>query len=95
MILTVNDFSTGEAKFSATLTNLGIQSGRIYAEMSGSFMPSLPIERGKIYRIGITDIEGQADISLGVLFEDYLFTAGGTGENGVAVLNNRLQFRQI
>ena len=98
--ITASDFTTQELKYTGSLTNIGIQSGRLFAEISGSFIASLPLTKGGVYRVAATGIEGQSDINLLCIFEDYLFTASGTDyidgdgvvHTGIAVLNNRFQF---
>lgn len=101
--ITASDFSTKEVKYTGDLTNIGIQSGKMFAEVSGTFLVSLPLAKGNVYQVAITGIEGQDDLNFLCIFEDYLFTAGGTDyvdgdgvvHTGVAVLNNRLQFSVV
>lgn len=98
--MTVKDFKTDNEIFEAGLTNLSIQAGMMFAEVSGTFRDKLQLDRKQIYKVSISGIAGQQDFSLLCAFDDYIFSAGGTdyvdGEgvyhSGVAVLNNRFQF---
>lgn len=101
--MTVKNFKNEDILFEADLTNLNIQAGMLFAEVSGSFVIDMPLSKQGIYKVSITNIEGQSDFSLLCAYDDYIFSAGGTdyidGEgvyhSGVAVLNNRFQFRVI
>lgn len=100
--LTVKDYEE-KTVFETEITNLSIQSGLVFMEMAGTFIPSFPLSRGQVYKITISEISNQNDINLSAQFEDYSFSATGTDyidENGIyhagtAVLNNRLQFRIV
>lgn len=98
--MTVRNFIDDSILFEAGLTNLSIQAGMMFAEVSGTFRDQLPLDKKKVYKVKISGIAGQQDFSLLCAFDDYIFSAGGTdyvdGEgvyhSGIAVLNNRFQF---
>lgn len=98
--LTVTKFGTGETVFTKDFSYLTISSSRIFLEIADSYLSNLPLEKEKIYQVKLSGIEGQSDIIVLALFNDYTFVAGssdytdsdGTKHTNVVVLNGRLQF---
>lgn len=91
----------GEVMFSGELLNLTIMGGRAFMQIGGGFIPSMPLQRGQLYRLGFPGVEGMDGVVFTATYEDYVFNAGATDhidENGVrttgtCVLSNQLQFQ--
>ena len=98
--IVVYNFNTEIKVFESDINDISILGGRLYTSIGTTFYANLPLERGKIYSISITGIEGQDDINMAVSFQDYSFSAGasdytdaqGVHHSGIVSLNNRLQF---
>ena len=101
--IVVYRFNTLNKIFESDINDLSILGGRLYTSIGSTFYANLPLERGKIYTISITGIEGQDDITIPASFQDYSFSAGasdyvdseGVHHSGIVSLSNRLQFGLI
>ena len=46
----------GDVVFSAELNNLTVTGGRAFMQIGGGFIPSMPLQRGQLYRIGFLGV---------------------------------------
>ncbi len=101
--LKINKINQKEVIYENNITSFTITTGKLFIEISGSFQKELNLTRGQAYSLSIKNVEGQEDLILSTIFEDYTFVAGssdyvdieGIYHSGVVTLNNRLQFLVI
>ena len=88
-----------EKVFEKEINNTSLSNGRLVASLEGSFILDFPLEKQKLYEINLY-LDGEENINLSGVFEDYLFNAGGSDyydmrgvhHSGIVTLNNSVQF---
>ena len=101
--IVVYRFNSEDKIFESDINDLSVLNGGLFTSIGTKFYANLPLERGRIYTISITGIEGQDDITIPASFQDYSFSAGasdyvdseGVHHSGIVTLTNRLRFELI